>query len=62
MEIIFGIVFQKKIWTYLKWFTELNGNNANEVSLVSKNVKKSVFLRNFFNYLVSIVFSGIVVF
>ena len=33
-----------------------NGHNKNEVILVSKNKKIKVFLKNFFNYLVKIVF------
>ena len=33
-----------------------NGLNKNEVTLVSKNMKIKDFLKNFFNYLVNIVF------
>ena len=35
-----------------------NGLNKNEITLVSKNMKIRDFLKNFFNYLVSIVFSS----
>ena len=35
-----------------------NGVNENEVSVIPKNFKKLGFLRNFFNYLASLVFSG----
>ena len=39
-------------------FKVSNGHNPNEVAIVPKNQKIKVFLKNFFNYLVSIVFYG----
>ena len=38
-------------------FKVQNGFNEKEVNLVPKNLKKKVFLKNFFNYLTNFVFS-----
>ena len=39
-------------------FKVLNYFNVNEVEVTQKNHKNTVFLKDFFNYLVKIVFSG----